>query len=151
MAWHEATKEITCKVTYQCESCGEEAEYEKTITLKGGGSRSHLAREALQKKIRDFDKNTAIDSKPCPHCGYTQSWMASTTKFKLALIGVVVSGLIFTVAAAAWLPNNREDWAFCIGPSLALLVGFLIFRFYEPNRGRSTASIRHEPTITTSL
>ena len=79
---YKGTSKIVAQVSISCEACGNTFSYNHK--LSGYAQKSDefsamaAAREQLQKKIDRInggDFALIADNKPCPQCGYVQSWM----------------------------------------------------------------------------
>ena len=79
---YRGTSELLAEVSVTCEMCGDNYAYERT--LQGAAQRNtevaamDAAHKILEKKVERLgagDYGPIAISKPCPQCGYVQSWM----------------------------------------------------------------------------
>lgn len=150
--------QMAAQVSVECEKCG--ATYAYTSLLTGYSStKLQAAQDNLSEKVKQVQAgkySLVADFKPCPLCGYVQSWMLEPVRRKRGwMYGVGVAMLVCFAAIlieALLLPANIRDNAVqgiflvAVVPVIVFFIARLIvMKTYRPNR--EVASRTNTPRV----
>lgn len=157
--------EITTKVSISCESCGNAYSY--NCVLKAGsrdGTREGAivaARKNLNKKVERVnagDYALVAKHKPCPQCGYVQSWMILPVRKRrgrnwglgMGAASYMLAFLLLLLPDSSPLKNDFFGMFMFFGfPVIVFFVVRAIARkLYQPNKGREIPQQTQIPVVT---
>ncbi len=135
------------QVSVYCEMCGTTYGYEYPIYGYDSSARQ-AALDDLASKIKCIeagDYSDVADHRPCPQCGYVQSWMIEPARRKRGwqgAAGIALAACLIAILAMALIaPDNIRNDAgvglfivFGIPVILFFLARVVIMKAYRPNR-----------------
>ncbi len=101
----ERTASVTFHIVAECEACAHRYEWDVQVTNTTSSAWYGYARDptpGMMRKVNEYVGSTRWGVRPCPQCGYVQSWMY-----------------------ADWVTRNQIISAVCAIP-LFIVVGFLL-------------------------
>ena len=139
--------QATVQVSVDCEMCG--AAYAYPSTLMGySNTKQQIAQENLSEKIERVkagDYHLVADYKPCPQCGYVQSWMIEPVRRKRGWIygaeAALAVCLLAILTEALLLPEDIRNNAvlgiflvFGVPVIVFFIARWVVMKTYRPNR-----------------
>jgi hypothetical protein len=164
---YQGTSKIAAQVSVCCEACGNNYTYDHIIKAGGQASDKYaamaLANTNLTKaveKIKAGDYRTVADHKPCPKCGYVQSWMIDPVRRRrgmnwgcglgfLSYLAVILITVFASIKLHLFdLPDFMIPVLF-IGVPVVIIFGVraLVMVSYRPNKGREKPSQLKLPSV----
>lgn len=161
----QGTASIIAKVSVRCEACGHEYAYERTLRdyarRADKAAATAAAEEGLARqvdRVQSGDVQPVASDRPCPQCGYMQSWMVESVRRRRSwqwalataasayLLGLL--GLIF-LKSEGWKPGDCLTLVTPLGASALVffIARSIILWAYQPNRGRDIPPHTHAPAV----
>ena len=162
---YQGTASIVAEVSVRCEACGHEYSFRRTLRAYArhenemaatAAAQDSLARQVAQ--IESGDYGPVASQKPCPQCGYLQSWMVGPVRrrrswqWALATASgvylVALLGLIF-VRPEGLKSDDCLVLLTLVGASAIIFLAAraILLWTYQPNRHRDVPPQTNAPTI----
>jgi len=156
---------MVAEVSVHCEACGHEYSYERMLrdyarhaneTAATAAAEDSLAK--LVDKVQSGDYGPVASQKPCPQCGYLQSWMVGPVRrrrswqWALATAAsvylVALLGLIFVRPEGLRTDDCLVLLTLVGASAIVFLATRAIFLWtYQPNRHRDVPPQTNAPTV----
>lgn len=148
---------LNATVAVTCESCAYVYQYQHELVIPAESAKLRL--EGLMASFREGKTEAIAEIKPCPQCGYLQSWMVDLARDKKGFVrGCVasligwISFLVVIVLVANFLPSVKFEY---IVPVLMLVIVLAYFitrrvtmKNFNPNPTRPVAEKTVPPQVT---
>jgi hypothetical protein len=160
---YQGTSKISAQVSVHCESCGNDFVYERTLrgTAQRAGKSAAInaAREKLAKKmekIESGDYGPIAIHKPCPQCGYVQSWMVEPVRRRRGwqwALGLAILSYFLAFSALSF-PGGSDCllvFLFFGMPTIVFFVArIVIMKLYRPNKNLEVPAETNVPSVSYS-
>jgi uncharacterized integral membrane protein len=162
---YKGTSKIVAKVSVGCEICENSFTYNHTLSGHASSSNEGTAiYEAHERLKKQMDRIAAgnfdliAEHKPCPQCGYVQSWMILPVRkhrgnnwgCALSAIAFLIGILLIILLQNTSLRNDYFGMFLVFGvPLIIYFIGRTIGGLlYMPNKGRDVPHQTKSPNIT---